>query len=398
MNPTFQNFDLATSLSAFIRRMTSVTVKFWTRSGDGWALLVDVFVLMPTLKYISSSVDDIRYTLDSNTVLFVLTDGVYVMFSDFPLQTDIFDNGFSRTPSASALNRLRSSASLAEDAAGGPLEKSSSYEAIMRLNTLDECIGDAERTRLAVQADMDEVLKRNRRVLQLVLGERQQEVALAYKRNALAVEGRRLKEAEQVRDDARLQIRRRREQLLAGRAALNAGRAEHARAQDEFADDRLELDSLAFELAKERRRVCTDLQKLYPIEPILDKTLAFSIRGVELPNTAYEGFDEDKLGTALGYTAHLVYLMAYYLGVKLRYPIYPSSLRSYVFDPISVLQGPRAFPLWPKGSVYYRFEYGVFLLNKDIEQLMNSQSLLVIDLRHTLPNLKCLLLALDAQQ
>lgn len=35
----------------------------------------------------------------------------------------------------------------------------------------------------------------------------------------------------------------------------------------------------------------------------------------------------------------------------------------------------------------YRFEFGVFLLNKNIEQLMNAYGLIVIDLRHTLPNI-----------
>jgi hypothetical protein len=52
------------------------------------------------------------------------------------------------------------------------------------------------------------------------------------------------------------------------------------------------------------------------------------------------------------------------------------------------------FPLYAKGSDRYRFEYAVFLLNKNIEQLMNSQGLNIMDLRHTLPNLKYLILSL----
>ena len=34
-----------------------------------------------------------------------------------------------------------------------------------------------------------------------------------------------------------------------------------------------------------------------------------------------------------------------------------------------------------------RFEYGVFLLNKNVEQVLASQGLEAISLRHTLPNL-----------
>lgn len=85
-------------------------------------------------------------------------------------------------------------------------------------------------------------------------------------------------------------------------------------------------------------------------------------------------------------------------------------------DLISMMRGPRAFPLYPKGVDRYRFDYAVFLLNKNIEQvrsrssssegstradlpfssqLMYSQGLTVIDLRNTLPNLMSLILALS---
>ncbi|CEI90460.1 Putative UV radiation resistance protein [Rhizopus microsporus] len=40
-----------------------------------------------------------------------------------------------------------------------------------------------------------------------------------------------------------------------------------------------------------------------------------------------------------------------------------------------------------KGVDQYRYEFGVFLLNKNIEQLMNAYGLIVMDLRHTLPNI-----------
>ena len=55
----------------------------------------------------------------------------------------------------------------------------------------------------------------------------------------------------------------------------------------------------------------------------------------------------------------------------------------------------RRYPLHPT-SVAYKFEYGVFLLNKDIEFLMCKAGLRVLDIRHTLPNLKYLLYVLTA--
>lgn len=54
------------------------------------------------------------------------------------------------------------------------------------------------------------------------------------------------------------------------------------------------------------------------------------------------------------------------------------------------------FPLFSRGVDTYRFEYGVFLLNKDIELLMSERDLRALDMRHTLPNLKNLLLTLTS--
>jgi len=87
-------------------------------------------------------------------------------------------------------------------------------------------------------------------------------------------------------------------------------------------------------------------------------------------------------------------LVAIYLGRILPYPVTYAASRSMIRDPISTMQGPRIFPLFPTGVETYRFEYAVFLLNKDIEILMSERNLRALDMRHTLPNLKNLLLTL----
>lgn len=45
------------------------------------------------------------------------------------------------------------------------------------------------------------------------------------------------------------------------------------------------------------------------------------------------------------------------------------------------------FPLYPRGVDNTRFEYAVFLLNKNVEQILNSQGIDAKNLRNTLPNL-----------
>jgi len=86
--------------------------------------------------------------------------------------------------------------------------------------------------------------------------------------------------------------------------------------------------------------------------------------------------------------------LAAYLGKGLVYPVTCVGSRSLIRDGISAMVGPRMFPLFSKGVDTYRFEYGVFLLNKDIEMLMADRDLRALDMRHTLPNLKNLLLTL----
>ncbi|KAG8717105.1 hypothetical protein FRC08_008183 [Ceratobasidium sp. 394] len=142
------------------------------------------------------------------------------------------------------------------------------------------------------------------------------------------------------------------------------------------------------------------MDKLEKVEASRAADLVFTIIGVPLsvpvaPSDPAPPLDnEEAVSAALGYAAHVVALLSAYLSVRVPYPVTYVGSRSYVRDPISAMHGPRMFPLYPTGVDTYRFEYAVFLLNKDIETLMAEQGLRAIDLRHTLPNLKNLILTL----
>ena len=101
-------------------------------------------------------------------------------------------------------------------------------------------------------------------------------------------------------------------------------------------------NEITVSIAAQRRRICMDLQNIYPIESIDDETLRFTIRGINLPAAGkYEGVKDEELATALGWTAHLVYLISGYLCVPLRYPVQPVGGRSLIKDPVSVMMGSR---------------------------------------------------------
>jgi UV radiation resistance-associated gene protein len=95
-------------------------------------------------------------------------------------------------------------------------------------------------------------------------------------------------------------------------------------------------------LTAQRRRISLDLQNIYPVVSVDDETLRFTIRAVRLPSTGkFEGTPDEEVATALGWTAHLVYLLSLYLCVPLRYPVQPVGGRSLVKDPVSIVMGSR---------------------------------------------------------
>ncbi|CAJ0831150.1 74_t:CDS:2 [Entrophospora sp. SA101] len=151
--------------------------------------------------------------------------------------------------------------------------------------------------------------------------------------------------------------------------------------------DREALFETSTQLFARRRELISDLSNIYPLE-----------HAPEISPFSYKifGCDEEKIATALGFAAHFVQMLAYYLDTPLRFPITPMSSRSTILDPITVsLITSRQYPLYSKGVDRNGFEYAVYLLNKNIEQLMYSQELYyLMDLRHTLPNLTYLKLSL----
>ncbi|KAH7883968.1 hypothetical protein F5I97DRAFT_1623789 [Phlebopus sp. FC_14] len=213
-----------------------------------------------------------------------------------------------------------------------------------------------------------------------------------------------------LRDDIasrRKQLQERRNNLAKARA-LHAEDVELLRASvAQVAEQRSDLAALRNRLPPIRTSLISALEAIYPIELLSASELLFTILAVPLPIPfnatepapplslpGHKDVTDDAVATALGYAAHLVQLIAVYMGKGLVYPITCIGSRSLIRDNISAMVGPRMFPLFSKGVDTYRFEYGVFLLNKDIEMLMADRDLRALDMRHTLPNLKNLLLTL----
>jgi len=103
--------------------------------------------------------------------------------------------------------------------------------------------------------------------------------------------------------------------------------------------------------------------------------------------------DDTDNSVALGWSAHLVTMISNLLGVPLRYPINANGSRSSVVDHVleKIPDKDREFPLFTKGKERVHFDYGVYLLNKNIAQLRWYCGESTQDLRPTLSNLQELL-------
>ncbi|GAB1309880.1 Autophagy-related protein 14 [Madurella fahalii] len=383
-NFDFRFFELS-NLDSSVTQAPQVTIKVWTKRHSTWSLLMVDEVDLRALNWLGS-LQNVHFP--PNSLVFHMVDGVYSL-------------ELSAKP---------------QPPKQGTSAPTSSYNALMRLATLDNSIQDALVTHDLLTQQINDLLSKE--VKNEVPGA---EAQLALTNKYLTQQRRAVGTAKKRNEDLRASIVARRAAIAQGRAVQEKAAKDVENATDKLAQSKELVAKTKDQIRGQRRRICEDLSRIYNIVPIpLAPPLSFQICGVPLPNTNYDesssrklssslsssssspslSVDEDTLSAALGHVAHLTDALQYYLAVPLPYPIRPFGSRSSIRDDISQLPDPqREFPLYvPRGgsSAQFRFDYGWFLLNKDIEALCASQGLKVVDIRHTLPNLKYLLYVCSA--
>ncbi|KAK4223557.1 putative UV radiation resistance-associated gene protein, partial [Podospora fimiseda] len=362
----FELFDLPSPITQTPR----VTIKLWTKRRDVWGLFLVDDVDLRALNWLGT-LENVYFP--QNSLVFHMVDGIYSLELS------------NKYPPPKQL----------------PPVQTSSYNALMRLATLDNSIQDALATRDALTKQINDLLPNTREdkvaaaddslaLTNKFLSSQQRAVAAAQKRNA----------------DLRASIDARRAAIATGRSLQEKAEVDVQNATEKLALSKSLLSKTKDQIHGQRRRICENLATIYNISPVpASPPLSFTICGIPLPNTIYDSTlktpnGEDALSAALGYVAQLTDTLQYYLSVPLPYPIRPFGSRSTIRDEISQMPEPqRDFPLYvPRGgsSAQYRFDYGWFLLNKNIEALCASQGLRVVDIRHTLPNMKYLLYVCSA--
>lgn len=113
------------------------------------------------------------------------------------------------------------------------------------------------------------------------------------------------------------------------------------------------------------RQLLSELSYIYPID--LNEHKDYFVCGVKLPNSEdFQAKDDGGIAVALGYTAHLVSMISFFLQVPLRYPVIHKGSRSTIKDNINdkLTEKEREFRLCAKGREKLQFDYGVYLLKQ----------------------------------
>ncbi|KAH6609457.1 hypothetical protein Trco_002803 [Trichoderma cornu-damae] len=374
-NFNFQFLELA-SRGPFVSRSCCVVVRVWARQlkQAAWTFLLEELVDLRELRFIGTLLDR-QYP--PNALIFHLEDGVYSF--DFPTRQ-------SGPRSA-------------------PPMATSSYNALMKLANLESSIEDAIQTRQRIMRQINDILAGSAADAPDVA---EQEVALAQ--NYVAMQQRTNRLAQARRDELRESLRKRSAAIATGRELQEKVEQDIRNNRETLVAAKQLLEQTQQQIRGQRRRICSELADIFPITPVPDAPpLSFQICNVPLPNSTYDAatartLNEDVLSAGMGLVALLTRHLQLYLSHALPYPLHHYGSRSFAKDDISLLSDKgasrREFPLYlPRGgstALQWRFEYAWFLLNKDIEALCASQGLKVVDIRHTLPNLKYLLYVCSA--
>ncbi|KAF8641029.1 hypothetical protein AX17_000674 [Amanita inopinata Kibby_2008] len=321
-------------------------------------------------------------------------------------ETEAKEMSYAYPTSGRNYRQKRHQHSSSQDSDSQVIAKSATWQDLCKLLHLQSCIDDGFSALLNTQRDIDKSIQTNipsalmREVSQRsIIIEGLREDRSTIWRNSII-----LKEQIELRIK---KIQERREVLRRARHQLAELRWQQDEREADITQERTQLGVSRGQFTPIRTALISTLSTIFPIELCSSPDLLYAILDVPLPiplSTSDPGpplsmptqksVNEETVATALGYVAQVAQLTAAYLGKALIYPVVCIGSRSLIKDNISAMVGPRMFPLFSKGVDTYRFEYGVFLLNKNIEMLMTDRDLRALDTRHTLPNLKNLMLTL----
>ncbi|KAI8920929.1 UV radiation resistance protein and autophagy-related subunit 14-domain-containing protein [Powellomyces hirtus] len=379
INPAWDSLDEASFAPGAPLSASQFTLRVYIRrhDEDQFRISMEKVVDLDDLTYVGEDIGDGDRKYPVNTIVFALDDGFYQLSANAKTT-----NQYPR------LSRKSSSASVSYD-----------YESILTMLAAEKELWILEQEVGDLVTKGDGVVSREQAQRTICEEYRSAKHSSGILEDRVREEKENVKRLQDQLQQLRSKAKKSRERLHTVWAA-NDENIQSLQSRSAALDDERNETRHAQRAARVRQRsLILDVASIYPIALSSSGAIraggtlqVHTIRGLGLPNSEFTGYDDEAVATALGFTSHLICMIAFYLHIPLRYPLTPTSSRSFVVDTVSEhYVGNKQFPLYSRGVEKIRFEYGVFLLNKDVEQLMNHLHLTITNLRHTLPNLKAII-------
>uniref|UniRef100_A0A4W4FY33 C2 domain-containing protein n=1 Tax=Electrophorus electricus TaxID=8005 RepID=A0A4W4FY33_ELEEL len=364
LNPTWRSLDFAMLPELLDTSVSCFVVRIWGGRSEQYQLLIEWKVNLDGLRYTGQQIRS-RYP---NEIIFGLNDGYYT--ADFDLKD----------------NSERKKSMLQVDQSS--VRNSYSVFSLLRLHTAQRVIKQTQVTVQNIGKEIEEKLRATANSTDRKKAQEGMRLRIDVLRSELERQKKALVKERDTLQKERALLQRKEEVFSTKRQRLEEERNSLADLQKECTAKREVFLKSKAQLTFRCRQLLSELSYIYPID--VNHQSDYVICGVKLPNSEdFQAKDDGSVAVALGYTAHLVLMISCFLQIPLRYPIIQRGSRSSVRDTITdkLMEKEREFPLYSRGERFH-FEYGVYLLNKNIAQLRYQHGLSTPDLRQTLPNLK----------
>ena len=365
-----------------------------------------------------------------------MTDGAYASFSDLPNVESVLNSVHAQppTPRSASLPPRESS--------------SSSFDALMKLKDLAECIEDAQNTREQIAKQIESIIAKTRKATDELAAATQKQAYLKSVQDSLVKTRRAVQKLHEERSTRQTNLRDRRTAVNNQESVQREGEAKLRAAMAQLDERRNKQSYIRSDASGQVRRVAQDILDVFPIEPIDKHPLCFTIRSLFLPNARSFEADhassntsphssDETTAAALGFVVQILLMLETGLAIPLPYTPLAYGSASTIFDALSsaselglsghssspayLLAGPfskspdnhsnstsifqqnptptthpfRLFPLYQTSTPPKRFRWAIYLLNRDVEELMAQSGCgRALDPRNTLANLKYLLTVL----
>ncbi|KAG7820266.1 hypothetical protein KL928_001703 [Ogataea angusta] len=350
--------------------LKSFTINLYAKIDTDWKLLVRYNVKLSFLVNLGSDYEVIESKLrnEPNLLLLKLNDDCYYVQSSTYLPREVIKDLKTYHLNKSARSYLHE-------------EPTCTFDQIMKLNNLTVCLVDLLSSK-KVLTDKIESLLRN---------------SCPPKSNPVAINC-----LKTLIDNQKLSNKLLKQQIYRLTDIQRAKQCETRHAllkeykREDYAHYSLDLESISSQISKEKSRIANTLLTIFPIT--ISDSLEFSLFGYRLPQSLnylkMTRIEMEKTNALLGIVVFLVIKLSNYLDVPLRYPLKFLGSNSYITDPVSKMQTKlRVYPLFvvQNSNLAIRFEFGLSLLLKNLQQVFESENLSKLDDHDLLANLKVLL-------